>query len=317
MSDFFDPQFLEMTSGIDKDAEFIPLISAEEEENMNKQSFPDELPILPLRNNVLFPGVVIPITVGRDKSIKLIQDANKTSKIIGVVSQKNQDEESPEFVDLHNVGTVAQIIRLLKMPDGSSTVIIQGKRRFELVQPIQTEPYMKSTVKMLEEPKFDKSNKEMEVMFKTIKDLALQIIQESPNIPSEASLAIGNIDSPTFLVNFISSNMNADVAKKQEMLQELDLKKRVMMVMEHLTLEVQMLEMKNEIHSKVRKDMDRQQREYFLTQQMRTIQDELGDNPQQEDVKEMHKRAEKKKWNERVEKLFKKELFCWQLHLLQ
>lgn len=308
MSDFFDPQFLEMTSGIDKDAEFIPLISAEEEENMNKQSFPDELPILPLRNNVLFPGVVIPITVGRDKSIKLIQDANKTSKIIGVVSQKNQDEESPEFVDLHNVGTVAQIIRLLKMPDGSSTVIIQGKRRFELVQPIQTEPYMKSTVKMLEEPKFDKSNKEMEVMFKTIKDLALQIIQESPNIPSEASLAIGNIDSPTFLVNFISSNMNADVAKKQEMLQELDLKKRVMMVMEHLTLEVQMLEMKNEIHSKVRKDMDRQQREYFLTQQMRTIQDELGDNPQQEDVKEMHKRAEKKKWNERVEKLFKKEL---------
>ena len=308
MSKFFDDSFLEFSSAAEADGEFIPLISAEEEENMNKQSYPAELPILPLRNNVLFPGVVIPITVGRDKSIKLIQDANKGSKIIGVVSQKNQSVEAPEFVDLNSVGTVAQIIRLLKMPDGSSTVIIQGKRRFELEQPVQTEPYMISKVRLLEEPKFDKGNKELEVMFKTIKDLALQIIQESPNIPSEASLAIGNIDSPTFLVNFISSNMNADVAKKQEMLQELDVRKRVMMVLEHLTLEVQMLEMRNEIQSKVRKDMDKQQRDYFLHQQMRTIQDELGDNPQQQDVSELHTRAQKKNWNERVEKLFFKEL---------
>lgn len=299
---------MQLTSQVDADAEFIPLITAEEEENMNKQSYPDELPILPLRNNVLFPGVVIPITVGRDKSIKLIQEANKGSKIIGVVSQKNQEKEVPEFVDLHNVGTVAQIVRLLKMPDGSSTVIIQGKRRFEMVQPVQTEPYMSAKVKMLEEPKLDTENQEMEIMFKTIKELALQIIQESPNIPSEASFAIGNIDSPTFLVNFISSNMNADVAKKQEMLAELDMKKRVIMVLEHLTLEVQMLEMKNEIQSKVRKDMDKQQREYFLHQQMRTIQDELGDNPQEQDVNGMRERAAKKKWDERVEKLFYKEL---------
>ena len=267
MSKFFDDSFLEFSAGMDADAEFIPLISAEEEENMNKQSYPDELPILPLRNNVLFPGVVIPITVGRDKSIKLIREANKGSKIIGVVSQKNQEVESPEFKDLHLVGTVAQIIRLLKMPDGTSTVIIQGKRRFELEQPVQTEPYMRAKVRLLEESKVDESNKEMQVMFKTIKDLALQIIQESPNIPSEASFAIGNIDSPTFLVNFISSNMNADVAKKQEMLRELDVRKRVMMVLEHLTLEVQMLEMRNEIQTKVRKDMDKQQREYFLHQQ--------------------------------------------------
>lgn len=308
MNDIFDNDILNLTQAIEADAEFIPLITAEEEENMNKEKFPEDLAILPLRNNVLFPGVVIPITVGRDKSIKLIQDANKGKKIIGVVSQKNQEEESPEFSDLHTVGTVAQIIRLLKMPDGSSTVIIQGKRRFEIVQPNQTEPYMRANVKMLQEKTFDKKNKEMDIMFKTIKDLALQIIKDSPNIPSEASFAIGNIDSPTFLVNFISSNMNADVAKKQEMLEELDMKKRVMMVMEHLTLEIQMLEMRNEIQSKVRKDMDRQQREYFLHQQMRTIQDELGDNPQESDVRDYSSRAEFKKWDERVSKIFYKEL---------
>ena len=308
MNDIFDNDILNLTQAIEADAEFIPLITAEEEENMNKEKFPEDLAILPLRNNVLFPGVVIPITVGRDKSIKLIQDANKGKKIIGVVSQKNQEEESPVFSDLHTVGTVAQIIRLLKMPDGSSTVIIQGKRRFEIIQPNQTEPYMRANVKMLQEKTFDKKNKEMDIMFKTIKDLALQIIKDSPNIPSEASFAIGNIDSPTFLVNFISSNMNADVAKKQEMLEELDMKKRVMMVMEHLTLEIQMLEMRNEIQSKVRKDMDRQQREYFLHQQMRTIQDELGDNPQETDVRDYGSRAEFKKWDERVSKIFYKEL---------
>lgn len=308
MNDIFDNGFFNLTQGVEADSEFIPLITAEEEENMNKQEFPEDLPILPLRNNVLFPGVVIPITVGRDKSIKLIQDANRGNKIIGVVSQRNQEEESPEFSDLHSIGTVAQIIRMLKMPDGSTTVIIQGKRRFEIVQPTQTEPYMRSVVKMINEVPFNKRDKELGVMFKTIKDLALQIIRESPNIPSEASFAIGNIESPTFLVNFISSNMNADVAKKQEMLEQLDLKKRVMMVMEHLTMEIQMLEMRNEIQTKVRRDMDRQQREYFLHQQMRTIQDELGDNPQEADVRDMRERALSKKWDERVSKLFYKEL---------
>jgi ATP-dependent Lon protease len=209
MKNKFGLDMLGLTQAIENDAEFIPLITAEEEENMNKEIFPDELPILPLRNNVLFPGVVIPITVGRDKSIKLVQEANKGNKIIGVVSQKNQDEESPEFKDLHKVGTVAQIIRLLKMPDGSSTIIIQGKRRFEIVEPTQTDPYMKARVKMLHEKEFDKESKELQVMFQTIKELALQIIKDSPNIPTEASFAIGNIESPTFLVNFISSNMGS------------------------------------------------------------------------------------------------------------
>ena len=299
---------IDLFSKIDNDSEFIPLITAEEEESVNNQAFPEELPILPLRNNVLFPGVVIPITVGRDKSIKLIQDSNKGNKIIGVVSQKNQEQESPNFNDLHTVGTVAQIIRLLKMPDGSSTVIIQGKRRFEIETPLQTEPYMKAKVKVFKETSVSKKDKELSVMINTIKELALQIIRDSPNIPSEAQFALGNIDSPTFLVNFISSNMNADVSKKQEMLEEMDMKKRVMMVMEHLTLEVQMLEMRNEIQNKVKRDLDRQQREYFLHQQMRTIQDELGDNPQDQDVAEFRERATAKKWSENVEKAFYKEL---------
>ena len=307
MNDIFEPELFQFST-LDGDADFIPLITAEEEEKMNKQVFPDELPILPLRNNVLFPGVVIPITVGRDKSIKLIQEANKGNKIIGVVSQKNQEEESPEFSDLHSIGTVAQIVRMLKMPDGSTTVIIQGKRRFQIVQPLQTEPYMKGIVRMIDELPFDPKDKDLDLKFKTIKDLALQIIRDSPNIPSEASFAIGNIESPTFLVNFISSNMNADVSKKQEMLEELDMSKRLMKIMEHLTLEIQMLEMRNEIQTKVRKDMDKQQREYFLHQQMRTIQDELGDNPQEQDVRDLGERAVAKKWDEKVSKLFYKEL---------
>lgn len=307
MNDLFDPSLLNL-SNLESDAEFIPLTTAEEEETVNNQDFPENLPILPLRNNVLFPGVVIPITVGRDKSIKLIQEANKGNKIIGVVSQKSQEEESPEFKDLHVIGTVAQIVRLLKMPDGSSTIIIQGKRRFKMLEMTQTDPFMRAKVEILKEQKFDTANKELNMMFKNIKDLALQIIKDSPNIPSEAQFAIKNIDSPTFLVNFISSNMNADVAKKQEMLEEMELKARVMKVLEHLSMESQMLEMRNEIHNKVRKDLDKQQREYFLHQQMRTIQDELGDNPQEQDVRDFKKRAKTKKWTKEVDKLFHKEL---------
>jgi ATP-dependent Lon protease len=308
MTNIFDQDLFHFSDDIESDAEFIPLITPEEEEFMNKQDFPTELAILPLRNNVLFPGVVIPITVGRDKSIKLIQDANKGNKIIGVVSQVNHDIETPEFKDLHEVGTVAQIIRMLKMPDGSTTAIIQGKRKFKLKQPVQSEPYFRAEVEFLTDGKFDKKSKEMQAMFKSIKEQALQIIKDSPNIPTEASFAIGNIDSPSFLVNFISSNMNADVSKKQEMLEELDMKKRCFMVLEHLNVESQMLQMQNEIQQKVKKDLDRQQREYFLNQQMRQIQEELGDNPQAQEVDEMYKRAEKKKWTTKVEKIFYKEL---------
>ena len=293
---------------MDEDAEFLPLMSQDDEDNMNKEVFPNDLPILPLRNNVLFPGVMIPITVGRDKSLRLLQEANSGKKIIGVVSQIDQEEENPEFKDLHRIGTVAQIVRMLKMPDGSSTVIIQGKRRFEIIEPFQTEPYMRAKVNFLSEISPEANDKEMDLLFRNIKELALQIIKDSPNIPSEAAFAIGNIESPTFMVNFISSNMNADVKKKQELLEELDFRKRARLVVEHLTLESQLLEMRNEIQSKVRQDLDKQQREYFLHQQIRTIQDELGDNPQEQDVRDMHTRAEKKKWNPTIAKMFKKEL---------
>ncbi len=310
MTDLFQHPII-VSANMDDDAEFLPLLSQDDEEQMNKEIFPDDLPILPLRNNVLFPGVLIPITVGRDKSLRLLQEANKGQKIIGVVSQKDQEKENPEFNDLHSIGTVAQIVRLLKMPDGTSTVILQGKRRFEITEPYQTEPFMRAKVRFLSDVKTKltaKAAKELDLMNRSIKDLALQIIKDSPNIPSEAAFAIGNIDSPVFLVNFISSNMNADVPKKQELLEELDFGKRARLVMEHLTLESQLLEMRNEIQSKVRDDMDRQQREYFLHQQIRTIQDELGDNPQEQDVRDLELRATKKKWDERVAKLFRKEL---------
>lgn len=307
MNDSFDNAII-VSTGMDEDAEFLPLMSQDDEDNMNKEVFPNDLPILPLRNNVLFPGVMIPITVGRDKSLRLLQEANSGKKIIGVVSQIDQEEENPEFKDLHRIGTVAQIVRMLKMPDGSSTVIIQGKRRFEIIEPFQTEPYMRAKVNFLNEISPEENDKEMDLLFRNIKELALQIIKDSPNIPSEAAFAIGNIESPTFMVNFISSNMNADVKKKQELLEELDFRKRARLVVEHLTLESQLLEMRNEIQSKVRQDLDKQQREYFLHQQIRTIQDELGDNPQEQDVRDMHARAEKKKWNPTIAKMFKKEL---------
>lgn len=313
MNEFKEDDLFEFSEGLtDGNAEFIPLISQEEEEAMNKQVFPSDLPILALRNNVLFPGVVIPITVGRDKSIKLIQDANNGDKIIGVVSQKNQEQESPEFADLHEIGTVAQIIKMLRMPDGSTTAIIQGKRRFKLQTPLQTEPYMRAKVKFLSEKKYDKNSDEMGIMFKSIKEQAIHIIKESPNIPTEATFAIGNIDSPTYMVNFISSNMDADVSKKQEILEELDMKKRAYMVLEHLTFQTQILELRNQIQSKVRKEMDRQQRDYFLNQQIRTIQDELGDNPQEQEVFSMQERASNKKWNTRVANVFAKELSKFQ-----
>ncbi len=311
MSDIFDDNIFDLNSemaGGETDAEFIPLITQEEEDDMHNADYPNELPILPLRNNVLFPGVVIPITVGRDKSIKLVQHANENDKTVGVVSQKNQDVEEPEFKDLHRVGTVAQIVRMLKMPDGSTTVIIQGKRRFELKELVQEEPYLRAKVEYCKEEKAPKRNKEFTAIIQSMKELSLKIIKESPNIPSEAQFAIKNIDSPSFLINFISSNMNADVSKKQAMLEEMDLKKRAMEVLEHLTKEIQQLEMRNEIQTRVKTDIDKQQREYFLHQQMKTIQDELGGGPQDQDLKDMRKRAKKKKWNKKVAEIFHKEL---------
>lgn len=293
---------------INADAEFIPLISQEEEEKMQEADYPSDIPILPLRNNVMFPGVVIPITVGRDKSIKLVRFANKKDKIIGVVSQKNQEIEEPEFKDLNSVGTIAQIVRMLKMPDGSTTVIIQGKRRFEMTELKQSEPFIRAEVKYFEEPKAPKKDKEFDMIIDSMKELSLKIIHDSPNIPTEAQFAIKNIESASFLINFISSNMNADVQTKQAMLEEFDIKERALKVLEYLNVEAQQLEMKNEIQTRVKTDLDRQQREYFLNQQIKTIQEELGGSPQDQDIANMKERAAKKVWDKKVEKLFYKEL---------
>jgi len=293
---------------VDSDTELIPLITSEDEEQMNNEETPRELPILPIRNTVLFPGVVLPITVGRDKSIKLVQDAYAGDRIVGVVSQQDQTVEEPNFEDLHKIGTVAKIVRLLKMPDGSTTVIIQGKKRFELMELLDTDPYIRAQVSEFAEIKPAKNIKKFEALVSSLKDLALQIIKVSPNIPSEAAFAIKNIESHSFLVNFISSNMNAEVKDKQNLLETADLKKRAEMVLEFLTKELQMLELKNDIQSKVKTDIDQQQREYFLHQQMKTIQEELGGNPQDEVIQDLRRKSKKKKWNEDTAKAFKKEL---------
>jgi len=305
-NELWEPQ--DMQDMMENETEFIPLITNEDEEAMNKEETPVELPILPIRNTVLFPGVVIPITVGRDKSIKLIQDAYQGKRMVGVVSQKEQTIEDPQFEDLNKIGTIAKIMRLLKMPDGSTTVIIQGKKRFELIEPVTEEPYLTAKVSEFPEIKPSTGMKKFQALVDSLKDLALQIIKLSPNIPSEAQFAIKNIESHSFLVNFISSNMNAEVKDKQKLLEIADLRKRAELVLEYLSKELQMLELKNDIQSKVKVDIDQQQREYLLHQQMKTIQEELGGNPQEELVTELAKKAETKKWNKKTNVAFHKEL---------
>jgi len=291
-----------------QDHEFIPLISAEDEDQMGKELTPETLPILPLRNTVLFPGVVIPITVGRDKSIKLVQEANKGNKTIGVVAQVNPDVEEPGFDDLNKIGTQATIMKTLKMPDGSTTVILQGKKRFEIKGLVETDPYFRAQVVEFAETNRDDNSKEQQAMFESLKEHSLRIIQLSPDIPSEASVALKNINGLSFLTNFISSNMKAPVQTKQMLLEIADLEERAKKVLEQLGKDLQMLEMKNEIQKKVHTDISKQQREYFLQQQMKQIQDELGANPVKEEIEEKKQKAKSKKWNETVEKAFTKEI---------
>jgi ATP-dependent Lon protease len=304
----FDPfDFKNTMPSINEDSEFFPLMSSEDEEEMNNEQVPDIISILPLRNTVLFPGVVIPITVGRDKSIKLIRDANKGNRLIGVVAQQDVSIEDPTFSQLNKVGTIALIIKMLQMPDGNTTVILQGKKRFVLKEEVQSEPYIKATVEPFKEIKA-KEDKEFKAMVSSVKDMAMNIIQLSPNIPSEAGIAIRNIESTSFLINFISSNMNADMADKQQLLQTASLRDRINMVLEHLTLDLQMLELKNQIQTKVRVDLDKQQRDYFLNQQLKTIQEELGGTSPDLEIENLRQRALKKKWDKEVKAHFAKEL---------
>ena len=293
---------------IDEDSDLIPLMTSDDEEAISKESLPETLPILPLKNTVMFPGVVIPITASRDKSIKLINDSNTNDKLIGVVSQKDSKVQSPSLNDIHPTGTVAKILRVLKMPDGNVTVIIQGKKRFSIEQIVSEEPYITAKIKEIPELKPEKNNKEFGATIESIKDIALKIIEENPNIPSEASFAIKNIQSDSFLVNFVCSNMNLSIDEKYKILNTSDLNERALMCLKQMNVELQRLSLKNDIQSKVRSDLDQQQREYFLHQQLKTIQEELGGVSYDEEINEMRIKATNKKWSKEINDHFKKEL---------
>lgn len=300
-----------MLSGImsdDNDSpEYISLLSQEEEEEMNKEILPDSLPILPLRNTVLFPGVVIPITVGRDKSINLIKDAYKGDRTVGVVAQLDADVEDPAFADLYKVGTVAHIMKMLRMPDGSTTVIIQGKKRFRLEECLQTEPYFKAKISSFSELPFDLDENNA-ALISSIKDSANQIIHLSPHIPSDANLALKNIESPSFLLNFISSNLNVNTDAKQHLLELDDVAARGNKILEHMSKELQMLQLKNQIQTKVKGDLDKQQRDYFLQQQIKALQEELGGDSPERDIDNFLKLGEEKNWSKEVFESYKKEV---------
>ncbi len=290
------------------ETEFIPIIPDGDEEALNTLDVPDVLPILPLRNTVLFPGVVIPITVGRQKSINLIREYYQGSRIIGCLSQTDPNIEEPVSTDLFKIGTVAQIVKILEMPDGVSTVIIQGKRRFKMEEMLTSDPYFKAKVSLLKEVKLATPSEEFNAIIGSLKDLSLKVVQLSSNIPPEASFAIKNIENPVFLINFISSNSDLNTEEKQKLLEIEDLQKRAVQLLEFLTREIQMLELKNEVQGRVREEMDQQQREYFLHQQMKTIQEELGSNPVDHEIEEMKVLAEEKKWDDTVAEAFNKEI---------
>ena len=300
---------LGMNDNFDSENDMIPLVADDDEHSGESVEVPSQLPILPLRNTVLYPGVIIPITLGRQKSLRLIRDLQDSKGFFGAVAQRDSNIDQPEVKDLFQIGTVAKIIKVLEMPDNSTSVIIQGKKRFRIDNMVATQPYLTANVTGLEDvyPSIDDA-REFEAVVSSVKDLSLRIIKSSVNIPSEASFAVKNIENKEFLINFICSNTDVSVVEKQKFLEIDDLKKRGMYLMEVLVKELQMLELKNDIQSKVRLDIDQQQREYLLQQQIKTIQDELGSSPIEEEVKELKEKAEKKKWSKEVQQVFEKEL---------
>jgi len=289
----------------EEDTDFLPIIPINEDNEQDKTlTIPDILPLLPLKNTVLFPGVVIPITVGRDKSIKAVNDAYKSSKLIGVLAQKDSNTEEPELKDLCSIGTIAKIVKLIKMPDGGTTIIIQGKKRFRMVALVEEEPYFKARIHSLPEDEklFDE---DFDAYIATIKELAGQIIQLSPNMPTEASIILKNIENPSFLINFVSSNINGELKEKQILLEIDDVKLRSEKLVELLQRELQFAELKNKVTSKTRTEIDKQQREYFLQQQLKSIKEELGGDTNEREILQMKKKAELKKWPEAAKTMFK------------
>jgi len=299
--------FDESDASFDDFEQAIPLMSEEEEKELTESVIPDELPILPLKNTVLFPGVVVPITVGRDRSLALVKEAYAGDKIIGVVTQKDEDIEEPEDKDLHRVGTMARIIKLIKMPDGSKSIVIQGKSGFEVEEFTQSNPFFKAKVKAF--PKeMDIQGVELDASIRNIKETATRIINLSPNIPSEATIAVNNINSPTFLLNFISSNLNVGIEKKQQLLEIQKFSDNLNKVMEFLEQEVQVLDMSEKIRTKVKSDIDDQQREFYLRQQMKAIQEELGEDAEHQEVEKLKEKLAAKKLPENVREEAEKEL---------
>ena len=294
--------------GFDDDGDFLPLISIDEDEELQKgEIYPEILPILALKNTVLFPGIVIPITVGRDRSIKAINNAYEDGKLVAVLSQRDSTVEDPSREDLFEIGTIARILKLLKMPDGTTTAILQGRQRFSLHEMIQERPFMRGKIEKLAH--IDPENKlEYEALLSSILDLAKQIIELSPNIPSEALVMLKNINNNTFLLNFIASNLGAKIHIKQDILEINDLREKANTILMQMDSELQLLELKDQIETKVRGDIEKQQRDYFLNQQLKTIQEELGQSPHEEEIQNLIKRAKSKKWPENVRETFNKEV---------
>jgi ATP-dependent Lon protease len=293
---------------LDGEGDIIPIIADGDDGELEDVEVPETIPILSLRNTVLFPGVVLPISIGRPKSIQLIKDAYRNDKIVGTVAQKDPDAENPDFSDLHPVGTIGQIVKLLEMPDGSTTAIIQGRKRMVLQELISEDPYFIARVKTLPESRPEILSNDFNAIVGSLKDMSLKIIKINPNISPEASFAIKNIENNTYLINFICSNTDIKVQDKQKLLEMNSLRDRGFMLLEFLVQEIQVLELKNELQSKVKSDLDQQQREFLLHQQMKTIQNELGGNPVEKEIDEYRKKAEAKLWNEDVRKVFDKEL---------
>lgn len=298
--------FEKIFTGPEEDMDFLPIIPLNETDQNNSDiEVPAEIPLLPLRNTVLFPGVVLPITVGRDKSIKAVNDAYKADKLVGVVAQKDSNIEDPASGDLESIGTVARIIKLIKMPDGGTTVIIQGKRRFRIDAIISDDPYFKAQITKLEDEEAP-VDADFAAYVANIKDLATDIVQLSPNIPSEASIILRNIENPSFLIHFVSSNLSTEVKEKQKLLEINKIRERADVLMQLLQKELQFAELKNKVTTKTKTEIDKQQREYFLHQQMKSIKDELGGDANLQEVKEMQKKAETKKWSIAAKEAFKK-----------
>jgi len=297
-----------ISSMMNENSDFLPIISDGNDEKLDNSKVPEILPILPLKNTVLFSGVIVPISVGRKKSLKLIKNVYKKDRLIGIITQKDAKVDDPQKDDLYQVGTLAQIIKVLEMPDNSTTVIIQGVKRFKIDEFVKEKPYFHAKVTELTDVLPPNSDDEFEALIGSLTDISIRIIEYSPHIPQEAIFALKNIENPRFLINFISSNSDIPPVEKQKLLEMDDLKERATLLLEHLTTEVQKLELKDDIQSKVKLDMDQQQKEYFLHQQMKAIQTELGDDPVDIEIEELRKKAKDKKWSKEVEDVFNKEI---------